>query len=129
MKTSGSKSPEGQMQTCARPPADARRLAAVPKNIARTTLAILGRLAGGEPAAFSPLFAERSYTGIMMYDDREPFSVSMDPNPVIEAYKEGVDRTLLRENLKLTTGERVEKMIAVLRFAEAVRDSREIGAR
>ena len=64
-----------------------------------------------------------------MYDDREPLSVSMDPNPVIEAYKEGVDRTLLRENLKLTTGERVEKMIAVLRFAEAVRDSRDIGAR
>ena len=65
----------------------------------------------------------------MTYDDREPFSVSLDPNPVIEAYKEGVDRTLLRENLKLTTAERVEKMIAVLRFAEAVRDSREIGAR
>ena len=55
--------------------------------------------------------------------------MSLDPNPVIEAYKEGVDRTLLRENLKLTTGERIEKMIAVLRFAEAVRDSRKIGAR
>jgi hypothetical protein len=65
----------------------------------------------------------------MTHDDRELLSVSLDPNPVIEAYKEGVDRTLLRENLKLTTAERVEKMIAVLRFAEAVRDSREIGAR
>ncbi len=50
--------------------------------------------------------------------------MSLDPSPVIEAYKDGVDRTLLRENLKLTTGERVMKMIAALRFAEAVRRSR-----
>jgi hypothetical protein len=52
------------------------------------------------------------------------FSVSLDPNPVIDAYKDGVDRTLLRENLKLTTSERVAKMISALRFAEAVRHSR-----
>jgi hypothetical protein len=51
-------------------------------------------------------------------------SVSLDPNPVIEAYKKDVDRTLLRENLRLTTTERVRKMIAALRFAEAVRRSR-----
>jgi hypothetical protein len=50
--------------------------------------------------------------------------VSLDPSPTIEAYKAGVDRTLLRENLKLTPAERVEKMIAALRFAEAVRASR-----
>ena len=50
--------------------------------------------------------------------------VSLDPDPVIEAYKKDVDRTLLRENLKLTAGERIEKMISVLRFAEAVRHSR-----
>ena len=49
--------------------------------------------------------------------------VSLDPDPVIEAYKKDVDRTLLRENLKLTTTERVRKMIAALRFAEAVRRS------
>jgi hypothetical protein len=50
--------------------------------------------------------------------------VSMDPSPTIDAYKPGVDRTLLRENLKLTPAERVEKMIAALRLAEAVRASR-----
>lgn len=50
--------------------------------------------------------------------------VSLDPNPTIEAYKKDVDRTLLRENLKLTTEQRVRKMIAALRFAEAVRQSR-----
>jgi hypothetical protein len=42
---------------------------------------------------------------------------------VIEAYKKDVDRTLLRENLKLTTAERIEKMIAVLAFAEELRRS------
>jgi hypothetical protein len=50
--------------------------------------------------------------------------VSLDPDPTIDAYKEGVDRTLLRENLKLDTGERVAKMISALGFAEAVRRSR-----
>ena len=50
--------------------------------------------------------------------------MSLEPCPVIEAYKRDVDRTLLRENLKLTTHQRVQKMISVLRFAEAVRHSR-----
>ena len=51
-------------------------------------------------------------------------SISLEPSPSIEAYKGGIDRTLLRENLRLTATERVERMIAALRFAEAVRDSR-----
>jgi hypothetical protein len=51
-------------------------------------------------------------------------SISLEPSPVIDAYKDGIDRTLLRENLRLTCAERVEKMIAALRFAEAVRASR-----
>ena len=51
-------------------------------------------------------------------------TVLLEPLPVVEAYKDGIDRTLLRENLRLTPAERVEKMIAALRFAEAVRASR-----
>jgi hypothetical protein len=51
-------------------------------------------------------------------------SISLEPNRTIDAYKSGIDRTLLRENLRLTPAERVEKMIAALRFAEAVRHSR-----
>lgn len=39
------------------------------------------------------------------------------PDPVIEAYKKDIDRTLLRENLKLTPDQRVRKM---LEFADAV---------
>ena len=50
--------------------------------------------------------------------------VSLDADPTIDAYKAGVDRTLLRENLRLTTAERVAKMISALGFAEAVRRSR-----
>jgi hypothetical protein len=54
----------------------------------------------------------------------EPVPGSPTSDPVIEAYKRHVDRTLLRENLRLTTAERVEKMISALRFAEQVRASR-----
>lgn len=54
---------------------------------------------------------------------RETLPVSLDPEPVIEAYKRDVDRTLLVENLKLTTAERVDKMISALRFANTVRES------
>jgi hypothetical protein len=54
--------------------------------------------------------------------------VSLDPTPVIEAFKKDVDRTLLRENLKLTTEQRIEKMMQVLAFAEELRRSRQRAA-
>ena len=47
-------------------------------------------------------------------------------DPVIEAYKKDVDRTLLRENLKLTVEERIRKAIS---FHEAVEELREAGRR
>jgi hypothetical protein len=50
--------------------------------------------------------------------------ISMAPDPVIETYKRDVDRTLIRENLKLTIDERVGRMIKALRLAEALRRSR-----
>ena len=43
---------------------------------------------------------------------------SFEPDPVIEAYKKDVDRTLIRENLKLTVTERFEKLLALQRFHE-----------
>ena len=43
-----------------------------------------------------------------------------EPDPVIEAYKKDVDRTLIRENLKLTHSQRVEKLIELQRFAEGL---------
>jgi len=42
----------------------------------------------------------------------------MDPDPVIELYKQDVDRTLLRENLKLTVEERFLRLMELRRFAE-----------
>jgi hypothetical protein len=42
--------------------------------------------------------------------------VSLEPSPVIDAYKPGVDRTLIVENLKLTAAQRVAKMLGALRF-------------
>jgi hypothetical protein len=56
----------------------------------------------------------------------ELLSVSLDPDPVIDAYKKDVDRTLLRENLKLSVDLRVRKMISALHVAEAVRRSRRV---
>jgi len=50
--------------------------------------------------------------------------ISLEASPVIEAYKKDVDRTLVRENLKLTVDERVRKMISVLQFVEEVQRSR-----
>lgn len=45
------------------------------------------------------------------------------PDPVIEAYKKDVDRSLVREQLRRSVDERVRNMIAALRFAERLRDA------
>lgn len=37
-------------------------------------------------------------------------AIVLEPDPVIEAYKKDVDRTLLRENLTLTPDERLRKL-------------------
>jgi hypothetical protein len=47
-------------------------------------------------------------------------------DPVIEAYKKDVDRTLLRENLKLTVQQRFEKFES---FMRSVYEMREAGRR
>jgi hypothetical protein len=39
-------------------------------------------------------------------------------DPIIELYKRDVDRTLIRENLKLTVTQRFEQLMALQRFAE-----------
>ena len=41
----------------------------------------------------------------------------LEPDPVIEFYKKDIDRTLIRENLKLSPTERVEKLVELQRFA------------
>ena len=43
------------------------------------------------------------------------------PDPVIEAYKAGVDRTLIARNLKLTPEERFLQLTERIRLAEELR--------
>ncbi len=45
----------------------------------------------------------------------------IDVDPVIEAYKKDVDRTLIRENLKLSVTERLEKLMRMQQFIEEMR--------
>jgi len=42
-------------------------------------------------------------------------------DPVIEAYKKDIDRTLLRENLRLTVEQRFENLMSLQDFAEELR--------
>ncbi len=42
----------------------------------------------------------------------------IEPAPVIEVYKKDIDRTLIRENLKLTVEERFLKLMKLQEFAE-----------
>ena len=44
-------------------------------------------------------------------------------DPVIEAYMSGVDRTLLRENLKLTPAQRLEKLVSFNSFSATLREA------
>ena len=53
----------------------------------------------------------------MSTDDIEPLA----PDPVIEAYKKDVDRTLLIENLKLSVEQRLVNLMELQRFAEELR--------
>jgi hypothetical protein len=49
---------------------------------------------------------------------------NMDPedrDPVVEAYKAGIDLTLIRENLKLSVEERFRKAMALQCFADELR--------
>ena len=59
----------------------------------------------------------------MAKESRFELDVSLDPDPVIEAYKSHVDRTLIRENLKLTPDGRLRKLAAFVTFLETLRSA------
>lgn len=44
-----------------------------------------------------------------------------DKDPVVEAYKKDIDRTLLRQNLARTVAERLANLVALQRLAEEAR--------
>ena len=45
----------------------------------------------------------------------------LEPDPVVEAYKKHVDRTLLRENLKLTVEQHFVKAMEFARLADELK--------
>jgi hypothetical protein len=47
----------------------------------------------------------------------------IERDPVVEVYKKDIDRTLLRENLKLTVEERLRNLMRLQRFAEEMRQA------
>ena len=59
-----------------------------------------------------------------MMNAMERVPVSLEPDPVIEFYKKDVDRTLIRENLKLTVEQRLDQAMELQRFAEELRRAR-----
>ena len=48
-------------------------------------------------------------------------AIDLHTDEVIEVYKKGVDRTLLRENLRRTVQERVDNLLALQRLASEAR--------
>ena len=52
------------------------------------------------------------------------------PDPVVEAYKKNLDRSLIRQNLQRSVQERLEALMELQRFAEEPqRSGRRIGTR
>lgn len=51
---------------------------------------------------------------------------AIPPDPVIEVFKKDVDRTLLRENLRLTPEQRLQKLQSAVRGILALREARRI---
>jgi hypothetical protein len=47
----------------------------------------------------------------------------IEPDPVIEAYKKDVDRTLLRERLRRSVEERLRDLMSMQAFARELREA------
>ncbi len=47
--------------------------------------------------------------------------LKIERDPLIEAYKKEIDRTLLRENLRLTVEQRFDNLMKLQEFAEELR--------
>ncbi len=60
------------------------------------------------------------------HDERPELAPADYCDPVIEAYKKDVDRTLLRENLKLSVEERFHKFERFMEYVEELRNARRL---
>jgi hypothetical protein len=57
----------------------------------------------------------------MSTDDVKQQDMLFEPDPIIEAYKKDVDRTLIRENLRLSVEQRIEDLMRLQEFAEELK--------
>ena len=58
----------------------------------------------------------------MQYSARvDPGDRRADPDPVVEAYKAGVDRSLIRQNLRRSIEERLEALAQLQELADELR--------
>jgi hypothetical protein len=71
----------------------------------------------GEHGVRPPVNTLQGYTRSMGLRD----DYGLPPDPVVEYYKKDVDRTLLREHLKLTPQQRLEKLMAFMRSLDQLR--------
>ena len=71
------------------------------------------------PSADSPRVVQLD--GMAPGPERSRVDVSLAPDAVIDAYKRDIDRTLIRENLKLTPDERLRKLQSFMEFVGALR--------
>jgi hypothetical protein len=60
----------------------------------------------------------------MAGDSPRDLDVALGPDPVIDAFKKDIDRTLIRENLRLTPDERLRKLQDFMRFVQGLREAR-----
>jgi hypothetical protein len=52
-----------------------------------------------------------------------PRRIGFEPDPVIEAYKQSIDRTLLRERLRRTPSDRLADLAALAAFADVLAEA------
>lgn len=55
--------------------------------------------------------------------ERDHLQQPLEPDPVIEAYKQGIDRSLLRANLRLSPAERLRRLEELLQFAQKLQEA------
>jgi len=59
-------------------------------------------------------------------DTKSAVPVRLETDPVIEAFKVDIDRTLLRENLRRTPTERVQRLEQAVRTVRALQQARRV---
>jgi hypothetical protein len=63
------------------------------------------------------------YNADDMKDSAQQVNTPIESDPVIEAYRKDVDRSLIRENLRLTVDQRFRQLMELQRFAEELQNA------